>query len=127
MVAHPEKNSSFIIRLERLRFFAFIGVLPEEQVVGNDFIVDCEFETSAEYFVSELLESTVSYADVYAVIEEIMSRKWKLLESVAMEIGERCINKWPQIRRIAVKVKKVNPPIPGIQGSSSVEYRNSPL
>ncbi|MDE6007061.1 MAG: dihydroneopterin aldolase [Muribaculaceae bacterium] len=118
-------NETFIIRLEGLNFFSSIGVGHQELMVGNEFLVDCEFELPAEGFMSEILESTVSYADVYALIESIMRRKWLLLESVAKAIGDECKSKWPGISRISVKVKKVSPPIRGIQGSCSVEYRKN--
>lgn len=116
-------RTDFIIRLEKLGFFSHIGVASQELEVGNEFEVDCEIEMSAHNFVSEDLESTVSYADVYSVIEEIMTLRWRLLESAAKEIAERCCLKWTGIRRISVKIRKVTPPITGIQGSCSVEYR----
>lgn len=117
-------NSSFIIRLENLGFYSYIGVGQQEQEVGNEFSVDCEIEVSADKFVSEELDTTVSYAEVYALIDEIMKLKWRLLESATKAIAERIFEKWPEVGQVSVKITKRTPPISGIQGSCSVEYRN---
>lgn len=113
---------TFTIRLEDLRFYSRIGVFEQERKVGNEFKVDCAIETDASSFSPECLDSTISYAEVYDIITEVMDKEWLLLESVAAEISHRCRNRWPSILTIATKITKLAPPISSIQGVASVEY-----
>lgn len=112
----------FTLRLEDLRFFSRIGVFEQERNVGNEFRVDCSFKISADSFTCEDLSTTVSYADVYCIIENAMKKEWKLLESVAVQVAYECRKNWPGIIQINVKITKLSPPISGLQGSCSVEY-----
>ena len=43
--------SSFLIQLNDLRFYAFIGVDPQERKVGNEYSVDLSISTDAGDFV----------------------------------------------------------------------------
>lgn len=113
----------FVIRLENLRFASRIGVFDFERLKCNDFEVNVCFSISSDCFKMECLETTVSYADVYAVVESVMSREWLLLESVARTIHDEIRVIWPYACGISVKISKLHPPIPGIHGSCSVEYR----
>lgn len=114
---------SFIIRLENLLFSSRIGVFDFEREEDNDFMVDVSFKIGSECFRSECLESTVSYAEVYEVIEHHMAQEWLLLESVSSSIASAIKGRWPHTEDVSVKVTKIYPPIPGIRGSCSVEYK----
>lgn len=118
-------KGEFIIRIENLKFHAPIGVFDFEREHGNDFILDLEIITDDADFTSENLDSTISYAEVYQVVKEVIVREWLLLESVLKEIAERICNKWSKIRRISVKLTKINPPIPDFKGNCSVEFRKN--
>jgi len=115
---------AFIIRLEKLRFFGRIGVFDFERAEGNDFEVNVEIMVDSESFKPEDLSSTISYADVYEVVEALMQREWQLLESVAKAMHDAITCRWPNTTSVKVKITKLHPPIPGIQGSCSVEYLN---
>ncbi len=112
----------FLIRLENLKFFARIGVFDFERENGNDFEVNVSLRVDSGSFVPESLDTTISYADVYEVVEEHMKREWLLLESVAKSIADTIKQNWPLCYDVAVKVTKIHPPIKGINGSCSVEY-----
>ena len=112
----------FTVRLENLRFFSRIGVYSQERCVGNEFAVSVSFAVDASGFVSEDIRSTVSYADVYLIVEEEMKREWLLLESVCASIADRISCRFPCVKDMRVKISKLAPPIPGIQGECSVEY-----
>lgn len=116
--------SRFVIRLENLSFYARIGVEQQERIVGNEFAVDITACCNADVFADEDLDSTVSYAEIYDIVAEEMHRPRLLLETVAREIGERLRRKYEVIESVSVKIVKKAPPIPGIQGSASVEYQS---
>lgn len=113
---------NFIIRLENLLFRSRIGVFPEERENLNDFEVNVSVSIDAGAFEPENLETSVSYAEIYEIIKEEMSEISMLLETVAVRIADRISSKWNQILTINVKITKINPPIPGIKGTCSVEY-----
>lgn len=112
----------FTIRLEDLRFFARIGVDNQERKVGNDFRVDLALSFNAENFIVENIQSTVSYAEVFEIVQSVMGEKWLLLESVSQAISAKIRDRWPLLMDISVKITKLAPPIPGLQGSASVEF-----
>lgn len=115
-------GAKFTIRLEKLRFFSRIGVFEQERKVGNEFIVDVTVVADAATFVDECLETSLSYADIFAVVSDMMGREWKLLESVAKSIAGILREKWQTISQVSVKITKLAVPITGIQGVCSVEY-----
>ncbi|MDE6339803.1 MAG: dihydroneopterin aldolase [Muribaculaceae bacterium] len=64
------------IKLKDLLFHSLIGVEEQERIVGNEFRVNVELTYSADHFENENLESTISYAEVYALVEEEMRKEW---------------------------------------------------
>ncbi|MDE7401978.1 MAG: dihydroneopterin aldolase, partial [Muribaculaceae bacterium] len=60
---------TFRIYLKNLRFFSKIGVFQYERTIGNEFQVNVAVEISAENFVSESLDTTISYADLYDIVK----------------------------------------------------------
>ena len=61
------------IELEKMRFYAYHGVMPQETKVGNDFVVDLILTAPLEQAVkSDELDDTINYAAVYAVVKEQM-------------------------------------------------------
>ena len=112
----------FTIRLRGLRFNARIGVFPQERAVGNDFEVNVELRLDASGFESENLDTSISYADVYRIVERRMSVEWRLLESVAKAIGDEIAETYPQTLCVRVAIAKLALPIAGIQGDAEVEY-----
>lgn len=112
----------FIIRLDTLRFYSRIGVFDQERTVGNEFVVDVMATVCADGFVSENLATTVSYADIYRVVEDAMSLEWLLLESAAKHIADAVLDNWNVMKEVRVRITKTSAPISGIQGVCSVEY-----
>ena len=75
------------IELDSMNFYAFHGVAPQERTVGNPFIVDLLLTADVEAAtVSDNLDDTINYAEVYAVVKQEMDRPSLLLEAVAGRI-----------------------------------------
>lgn len=103
-----------IIQVENIEFYAYHGCFQEEQVVGNQFLVDILVETdTAKAQLSDKLHDTVNYQVIYNLIKEEMKIKSKLLEHVAERIINSIHSNFPEITRIQVKVSKMNPPLGG--------------
>lgn len=84
------KLMSSKIYLRNVRFHAFHGVLPQEGIVGNDYLVnlvlDYDFSSAMK---TDDLQGTLNYAEVYQKVREEMAVPSKLLEHVAGRIAHR--------------------------------------
>jgi len=115
-----------IISLEGLEFFAYHGVHEFEKEQGNSFIVDVEVEVevlSAEE--DDELEGTIDYEILFKVIAHQMQVRSKLLEHVSSRICNAILNEWPEIKKIKVRIGKLNPPIGAVCKMSSVTIARS--
>lgn len=114
----------FDITLSQLQFHARHGVFDQEQTVGNDFTVDLTVSIPCKETLSsqtqENLGDTISYADLYEIVKEEMSRPRQLLETVATAIADRIQALWPQVQDGSVTICKTTPPIPGITGAAKI-------
>lgn len=104
--------SSSRIFLKNVRFHAYHGVLEQEQVVGNDYLVNLTIEYDfTDAMKTDELSGTISYADLFALVKAEMAIPSKLLEHVAGRIGERIFSVYPAVREIQLAINKVNPPM----------------
>ena len=103
------------IFLEGLEFYAHHGYYEEEQSLGNRFQVDLKIFTSVpEEGYHEKLSLTVDYVKVYALINEQMKIKFKLLETLGERIIQKIVKDFQMIERVEVTISKFNPPISGL-------------
>lgn len=107
-----------------MQFYGYHGVLPEEKVLGQIFIIDLEMKTELkEAGVSDDLKKTVSYAEVFADIEKIVTlEEFDLIEALAEKIAERVLTAYP-INKVKVRVKKPQAPIKGQFDFVAVEIK----
>ncbi|PWG82093.1 dihydroneopterin aldolase [Pararcticibacter amylolyticus] len=110
------------IGLEGIRFFAFHGFYPEEQVLGNEFMVDIITEMQVVHDGNDELEDTVNYEKLYEIAESEMKNTRKLLETVALSIIERIKELFPDIDTIRVSIRKMRLPLSGEINNSLVEF-----
>ena len=111
-----------ILRINGLRFYAYHGVMPREQKVGQLFEVDLCLEVSG-YDGSDSLESTVNYAEVINVVKEEMEIPSKLIEHVCWRICRRLPVEFPAITGGTVRLSKLHPPVEAELSSASVELK----
>ncbi len=109
------------IQIENMEFYSFHGHLKEEQIVGNKFIVDLTLETDMEAASeSDNLKDAVNYQRAYEIVKHEMEKKSYLLENIAGRIIKSLYAEMEGIKRVTVKVSKMNPPMGGKIGSVSV-------
>lgn len=104
-----------LIEIEGMEFYAFHGCYKEEQIVGNRFMVDLHFTTDVEAASeSDSIIDTISYLEVYEIVEEQMQITSHLLEHVAQRIISALKDHYGKdILSVKVKVSKCNPPLGG--------------
>ena len=119
-------NNIGTIELEGMEFKAYHGCLEQEKVKGNFFTVDFrgELDLSAAA-VSDNLNDTLNYGDIYDIISEEMSIPSELLENVAGRIVKEIEERFPQLLSFSVRVSKKRPPVDGVaQWSRVTLYSN---
>ncbi|MDO5074949.1 MAG: dihydroneopterin aldolase [Bacteroidales bacterium] len=106
------------IQLTHLRFYAHHGVLPQERIVGGHFIVTLSLRVALDEtaLLHDELSGTVSYAEVYAVVQREMSRPSQLLEHVAARILRAVFEAFSRVESATIEVAKEAPPIPSFDG-----------
>lgn len=116
------KLMSSKIYLRNGRFHAFHGVLPQEGIVGNDYLVnlvlDYDFSSAMQ---TDDLQGTLNYAEVYQKVREEMAVPSKLLEHVAGRIAHRLFSDFPEIQKLQLSITKVNPPMGAASDGAGVE------
>lgn len=113
------------ILLQGLRFYGRHGVHPEETKLGQRFVVDLELGVDLRAAgVSDDLEQTVSYSDVYRDVRAIVEGPpFKLIEAVAERIAAQVLLR-ESVLSVLVRVRKPEVPIPGQLDCVAVEiYR----
>ena len=91
------------IHIEALKISAIIGILDFERITPQEVIVDATIDYC--YKNSDF----INYADVIGIIEtEIIEKKYELLEDALTDITTLLILKYPQIKRILLKISKPN-------------------
>lgn len=106
-----------------MEFYGFHGVFPEENRLGQRFVVDMTVETDlSKAGESDDLQQSINYGELYEVCKQIVEGKPNnLIETVAERIASDCLVKFPKIERLTVKVIKPDPPIQGHFQSVAVE------
>ena len=106
------KYSDMYVLLPRMQFFAFHGVLPQEQVVGAYYYVSLKVKTNfVQAIETDDLNATLNYAELYNTVKHEMQITSKLLEHVAGRIAQALLTNHPGITQAEVKLFKENPPM----------------
>jgi dihydroneopterin aldolase len=111
----------FEINLNDAEFFAYHGFYPEEQLLGTRFLVDISvsFEPTGDLSDDEI-HNTVNYEQLYNIACDEMKITRKLIETVGQGITKNIREKFPVVKSIKVAIKKMDPPLKGKVGHSSV-------
>lgn len=100
------------IRIEKLRFRAFHGVLPQERQVGGDFLVTLRIGYPWQQAMeSDDVADTLDYAAVYELVRREMAVPSQLLEHVAGRMSKALLRDFPQITSVDLWLTKVVPPM----------------
>ncbi|MEY8370860.1 dihydroneopterin aldolase [Aerococcaceae bacterium 50-4] len=114
------------IYLNNLQFYANHGLLAEETALGQRFNIDAVLAVDlGPAGVTDDMLASVSYADVYTVIEDVVVNEppVKLLERLAHKLAMRILGDFPLVEEVTIKVVKPDPPIRGIYDSVTIEIQ----
>lgn len=114
-------TDSYIV-LTDLRFHAYHGVLEQEKIVGNDYLLTLRLQCDLTQAIqSDDVKHTVSYADAYEVVKQSMQTPCSLLEKAAGNIARSLFTAFPSIKALAITLTKVNPPMNADCAGASIE------
>jgi len=110
------------IAIENLKFFAHHGVYKEEQLTGNEFVVDVYVDVVLDSRTNmDQLNQTLNYETIFHCCKKVMRTPQALLESVCIDIVKALMSQFKELKGLKVRVRKMNP-MPGERvGSSFVE------
>ncbi|HEY7751031.1 MAG TPA: dihydroneopterin aldolase [Ignavibacteriaceae bacterium] len=105
-----------IIRIKKATFYGYHGVSSEEQSVGGKFEADVDIYTDfSEAAKQDNLKKTIDYYEVYSFVNELsVKEKHFLIEALATKIANELMKKFKRIKKVAVRVRKNNPPLRGV-------------
>jgi dihydroneopterin aldolase len=111
------------VMLKGLQFYGYHGVFPEEQRLGQLFLIDLVASLDLQPAgVTDQLDKTINYAEMYEHTKQIVTGpSVQLIESLAEQIASKILTYFELIEEITVTVVKPNPPVPGIFDSVAVE------
>ncbi|MDB5124265.1 MAG: dihydroneopterin aldolase [Mucilaginibacter sp.] len=101
------------ISLHGAEFFAYHGFYPEEQILGNRFIVDIEVDYNFGNKDDDDISNTVDYEQLYNIANEQMKQTRKLIETVANAMANEIKAQFPLTDKVTVSIKKLNPALSG--------------
>jgi len=118
-----QKINTGIIRLRNAVFYAYHGVLLDEQNLGGKFEVDvdlhCDLARGAE---SDHLQDTVNYERVYDCIRTlVLDKRHFLLESLAISIGKGILKNFSKVNSVTIRVRKPGAPVRGVIDHVEIE------
>lgn len=108
-----------LISIEGMRFRAFHGLYPEEQILGNDFLLDVWIDTDiskasvVEDDHTVKMENSVNYETIYDICNIEMRQPHKLLETLVESIIFSFKYQFPRMNEARLRVRKLNPPVGG--------------
>ena len=119
-----KKQTAGRIALEQVEMFAYHGWHDAEKKTGGKFVVDVVVETAFEQQTDfDSIRDTVDYENLFSILKKHMEKPERLLELVCKNITDEIMQRYPKIYSAEVTIKKLNPPIMGMKGSSSVSLK----
>lgn len=111
-----------IINVNGIRVYAYHGCLPEEGIIGCEYVVDVKVDTDFSHAEeTDELRDTVDYCTIHDSVRAEMAIRSKLIEHVARRIGNNLRRHYPDVNAFMVRVTKINPPMNGAIDNVSVE------
>lgn len=101
------------IQIKNLEVFAKHGVFPEENVLGQKFVISAVLYTSTrEAGKTDDLTKSIHYGEVSQFITEFMKQNtFQLLETAAERLAEELLLKTEHLEKVCLEIKKPWAPV----------------
>lgn len=116
------KVTKSYIFLNEVQIRAYHGVLPQENEVGQDFVVSARCGVDITSAIEhDMIDVALDYGVLYRLIKEEMAKTAQLVEHVAGRIANRVFTDFPQVTSMDLSITKLNPPFGGECKGAGVE------
>ena len=97
-----------IIEIKNLEIFANHGVFPEENVLGQKFVVSAKLYTSTRKAgLTDDLTASIHYGEVSQMITKFTKEHtYKLLETLAENLCQMLLHEFPLMNAITLRIEK---------------------
>lgn len=101
------------ITIKNLEVFAHHGVLKEENILGQKFLITAVIEADIRSAgLHDAIGQTIDYAEAcHRITQCVTGKTYKLIESVAEQVAQMLLTSYEPVRRITVEVAKPWAPI----------------
>ena len=101
-----------VIHIKRLEIFANHGVIPEENTLGQKFIISADlYKDLRRAGKTDDVNETVHYGQAAVLIKQISEKSvFKLIEKLAEEIADALLKKFP-VEKVKVTIEKPWAPV----------------
>ncbi len=101
------------IILNKMHFSGRHGVLPLEARSSQPFVATVELEFPLETAGrSDRLEDTLDYREVQAIVRGVIEGSHKqLIETLAEEVAEEILARFPRLSAVTIEIVKLRPPV----------------
>lgn len=115
------------IYIKGMEFYAYHGVFPEENKLGQRFRVDLVMETDLKEAAQEdNIDKSVNYGEAFETVKRAVEENtYDLVETIAEQVASSLFASFSIIERVTVKVIKPDPPIPGHYEHVAIEITRS--
>jgi dihydroneopterin aldolase len=113
------------IELQNLIFFERHGVYEEERTVMNSFEVNLSVSYMDNIQVFERISDTISYVNLFRIVQEKMKEPVFLLEKICNGIILNIKHQYPAVSEIKISVFKLQAPIEHFVGKVGVTMHRS--
>ena len=109
------------IALEGMQFYAFHGFYDEEQIIGNQYVIDIAIGIDFTEKLEDDLTKTINYETIYLICKQVMVQPVRLLETLLDKISAKLKLHFKAIRTLSIKIRKLNPPLGGQVAAAVLE------
>lgn len=101
------------IQIKNLEIFANHGVFPEENKLGQKFVISATLYTSTRQAgKTDDLTASIHYGEVSQFITKfVQEHTWKLLETVVEQLAEAMLLQIPHLEKVELEIKKPWAPV----------------
>jgi dihydroneopterin aldolase len=108
-----DKAMKTTITLDKMKFYAYHGVMEQERITGGNYQVDISYTIDTCATETDDIYDTINYAEVYDLVKKEMMITSKLIEHVTGRIFKSIKGQFPKIQTLSLTVSKLNPPVNG--------------
>jgi dihydroneopterin aldolase len=108
------------IKLDNVRLHGYHGIHEEERKVMNTFEVSLDVSYLDDDASFERIEETISYADLYEILQQKIAVPVSLLEKICLDVIREIKDRYPNVRSVKISIYKLQAPIEHFQGKVGV-------